>query len=127
MAQKSFEEQVKECDKRRDMHYYVYFSSASYTYRVDVIQFKKKSDIKNEYYKNKKYFSTYLAAQQAADKLNAKDTNVGHLFGRAAREFEHKMSELLKTGGMTDAQKHAIEAASENVQAITKLMNNEHF
>ena len=127
MAQKSFEERVKECDKRRDMHYYVYFSSASYTYRVDVIQFKKKCDIKNEYYKNKKYFSTYLAAQQAADKLNAKDTDVGHLFGRAAREFEHKMSELLKTGGMTDAQKHAIEAASENVQAITKLMNNEHF
>ena len=127
MAQKSFEEKVKECDKRRDMHYYVYFSSASYTYRVDVIQFKKKSDIKNEYYKNKKYFSTYLTAQQAADKLNAKDTNAGHLFGRAAREFEHKMYELLKTGGMTDAQKHAIEAASENVQAITKLMNNEHF
>jgi len=28
---------------------------------------------------------------------------------------------------MTDAQKHAIEASSENVQAITKLMNNEHF
>lgn len=127
MAQKSFEEKVKECDKRRDMHYYVYFSSASYTYRVDVIQFKKKSDIKNEYYKNKKYFSTYLAAQQAADKLNAKDTDVGHLFGRAAREFEHKMYELLKMKGMTDAQKHAIEAASENVQAITKLINNEHF
>lgn len=127
MAQKSFEEQVKEYDKRRDMHYYVYFSSGTYTYKVDVIHFKRKSDLKNEYYRNKKYFSTYLAAQQAADKLNAKDTNVGHLFGRAAREFEHKMYELLKMEGMTDAQKHAIEAASENVQAITKLMNNEHF
>lgn len=127
MAQKSFEEQVKEYDKRRDMHYYVYFSSASYTYRVDVIQFKKKSDIKDEYYKNKKYFSTYLAAQQAADKLNAKDTDVGHLFGRAASEFEHKMYELLKMEGMTDAQKHAIKASIENVQAITKLLNNEHF
>lgn len=127
MAQKSFEEQVKEYDKRRDMHYYVYFSSASYTYRVDVLQFKKKSDLKDECYKNKKYFSTYLAAQQAADKLNAKDTDVGHLFGRAAREFEHKMYELLKMEGMTDAQKHAIEASSENVQAITKLMNSEHF
>ena len=127
MTQKSFEEQVKEYDKRKDMHYYVYFSSASYTYRVDVIQFKKKSDIKDEYYKNKKYFSTYLAAQQATDKLNAKDTDVGHLFGRAAREFEHKMYELLKMEGMTDAQKHAIKASSENVQAITKLMNSEHF
>ena len=127
MIRKSFEEQVKEYDKRKDMHYYVYFSSASYTYRVDVIQFKKKSDIKDEYYKNKKYFSTYLAAQQAADKLNAKDTDVGHLFGRAASEFEHKMYELLKMEGMTDAQKHAIKASIENVQAITKLLNNEHF
>ena len=127
MAQKSFEERIKEYDKRRDMHYYVYFSSASYTYRVDVLQFKKKSDIKDEYYKNKKYFSTYLAAQQTADKLNAKDTDVGHLFGRAASEFEHKMYELLKMEGMTDAQKHAIEALSANVQAITKLMNSEHF
>ena len=127
MAQKSFEERIKEYDKRRDMHYYVYFSSATYMHRVDVIQFKKKSDITDEYYKKKKYFSTYLAAQQAADKLNAKDTDVGHLFGRAASEFEHKMYELLKMEGMTDAQKHAIEALSANVQAITKLMNSEHF
>lgn len=127
MAQKSFEEQVKEYDKRRDMHYFVYFSSASYTYRVDVIHFKKKSDIKNEYYKNKKYFSTYLAAQQAADKLNAKDTDIGHLFGRASSEFEHKLHEILKMEGMTAAQKCAIEAASANVHAITKLMNNENF
>ena len=127
MAQKSFEEQVKEYDKRRDMHYYVYFSSASYTYRVDVLQFKKKSDLKEDFYKNKKYYSTYADAQAVADKLNAKDTDVGHLFGRAAREFEHKMYELLKRGGMADAQKHAIKASIENVQAITKLLNNEHF
>ena len=127
MTQKSFEEQVKEYDKRRDMHYYVYFSSASYTYRVDVLQFKKKSDLKEDFYKNKKYYSTYVDAQAVADKLNAKDTDVGHLFGRAAREFEHKMYELLKRGGMADAQKHAIKASIENVQAITKLLNNEHF
>ena len=134
MTQKSFEEQVKECDKRRDMHYYVYFSSASYTYRVDVLQFKKKSDLKEDFYKNNKYYSTYADAQAVADKLNAKDTDVGHLFGRAAREFEHKMYELLKRGGMANAQKHAIEGSIENiegsienVQKITKLLNNEHF
>lgn len=127
MAYQSFDEQIKDYDKRKDIHYHVYFSSASYTYRVDVLQFKKKSDIKNDFYKNKKFYSTYAEAQAVADKLNAKDTDVGHLFGRAAREFEHKMYELLKMGGMTDAQKHAIEAASANVQAITKLMNNEHF
>lgn len=127
MAYQSFEEQIKDYDKRRDMHYYVYFSSGTYTYKVDAIHFKKKSDIKNEYYKNKKYFSTYLAAQKAADKLNAKDTEIGHLFGRASREFEHKLNEILKMDGMTAAQKHAIEAAYANVQAISKLLNNEHF
>jgi hypothetical protein len=127
MAYQSFEEQIKDYDKRKDIHYHVYFSSASYTYRVDVLQFKKKSDIKNDFYKNKKYYSTYAEAQAVADKLNEKDTDIGHLFGRAASEFEHKMYELLKMGGMTDAQKHAIEAAGANVQALTKLMNNDHF
>lgn len=127
MAQKSFEEQVKEYDKRNDIHYHVYFSSASYTYCVDVLHFKKKSNIKNDFYKKKKYYSTYAEAQAVADKLNEKDTDVGHLFGRAASEFEHKMYELLKMEGMTAAQKCAIEAASANVHAITKLMNDEHF
>jgi len=127
MAYQSFEEQIKDYDQRKDIHYYVYFSSASYTYRVDVLQFKKKSDIKNDFYKNKKYYSTYAEAQAVADKLNAKDTDVVHLFGRASREFEHKLYEILKMGDMTDAQKHAIEAASANAQAITKLINNEHF
>jgi hypothetical protein len=127
MAYQSFEEKIKDYDQRKDIHYHVYFSSASYTYCVDVLQFKKKSDIKNDLYKNKKYYSTYAEAQAVADKLNAKDTDVGHLFGRASREFEHKLYEILKMGDMTDAQKHAIEAASANAQAITKLINNEHF
>ena len=127
MAYQSFEEKIKDYDERKDIHYHVYFSSASYTYCVDVLQFKKKSDIKNDLYKNKKYYSTYAEAQAVADKLNAKDTDVGHLFGRASREFEHKLYEILKMGDMTDAQKHAIEAASANAQAITKLINNEHF
>lgn len=127
MAYQSFEEKIKDYDARRDIHYFVYFSSESYTYSVDVLQFKKKSDIKNDFYKNKKYYSTYAEAQAVAYKLNAKDTDVGHLFGRAAREFEHKMYELLKMGGMTDAQKYAIEAANANVHALTKLINDEHF
>lgn len=127
MAYQSFEEKIKDYDARRDIHYYVYFSSASYTYSVDVLQFKKKSDLKEDFYKNKKYYSTYAEAQAVADKLNAKDTDVGHLFGRAAREFEHKLYELLKMGRMTEAQKHAIEAANANVQAITKLVNEDNF
>ena len=127
MAYQSFEEKIKDYDSRKDIHYYVYFSSASYTYCVDVLQFKKKSDIKNEFYKDKIYYSTYAEAKKVADKLNEKDTDVGHLFGRAASEFGHKVYKLLKMGGMTDAQKHAIEAAYANVNALTKLINDEHF
>lgn len=127
MEYKSFKEKIKDYDARRDIHYLVYFSSASYTYCVDVIKFKKKSDIKNEYDRNKKYYSTYAEAQKVADKLNEKDTDVGHLFGRAASEFRNKLYDLLKMAGITEAQKHAIEAANANVQAITKLVNDEHF
>ena len=127
MAYQSFEEKIKDYDARSDIHYYVYFSAASYTYCVDTMQFKKKSDIKNEYYKDKKYYSTYEEAKKVADKLNEKDTDIGHLFGRAASEFSNKLYDLLKMAGMTDAQKHAIEAANANVQAITKLVNNENF
>ena len=127
MTYQSFEEKIKDYDARRDIHYFVYFSSATYTYSVDVIKFKKKSDIKDEYYKNKKYYSTYAEAQKVADKLNEKDTDVGHLFGRAAKEFRNKLYDLLKMAEMTEAQKHAIEAANANVQAITKLVNEENF
>ena len=127
MEYKSFEEKIKDYDARSDIHYYVYFSSATYTYCVDVLQFKKKSDIKDDFYKNKKYYSTYAEAQKVADKLNEKDTDVGHLFGRAASAFRDKVYEILKMGGMTEAQKHAIEAAKANVQAITKLVNEENF
>ena len=127
MEYKSFKEKIKDYDARRDIHYYLYFSSATYTYCVDVLQFKKKSDIKDDFYKNKKYYSTYAEAQKVADKLNEKDTDVGHLFGRAAGEFRNKLYDLLKMGGMTEAQKHAIEAAKANVGAITKLVNDEHF
>lgn len=127
MEYQLFKEKIKDYDARRDIHYLVYFSSASYTYCVDVIKFKKKSDIKNEYYKNKKYYSTYAEAQKVADKLNEKDTDVGHLFGRAAIEFRNKLYDLHKMAGMSEAQKHAIEAANANVQAITKLVNEENF
>ena len=41
--------------------------------------------------------------------------------------FENKLYELLKMGGMSEAQKYAIEAANANVHALTKLINDEHF
>lgn len=127
MATKTFEERVKEYDERSDMHYYVYFSSATYCYKVDAIQFKKKSELKNERYRNEKYYSTYLLAQQAADRLNSKDTDVGHAFGRAASEFIDKLYAAQKMEGITDAQKSIIDATIKNMNALTKVMNNEHF
>lgn len=127
MATKTFEEKVKECDERSDMHYYVYFSSATYCYKVDVIQFKKKSDLQNERYRNEKYYSTYLLAQQAADRLNAKDTDVGHAFGRAAMEFQDKLYAAQKMEGITAAQKSLIDATIKNMSALIKVINNEHF
>ena len=72
------EEKIAELDKRRDMHYYVYFSSSTYKHQIDVIQFKKKSDLNSEYYKNKRYFSTHANAKAYADKLNAKD-KISHI------------------------------------------------
>lgn len=126
MANKTFEEQCKEYDERKDIHYYVYFSSWKYQYCVDVIEFKRKSDIKNEYYKKLKYYSKYNNAKQVADKLNATDTNVGHLFGRAAYEFANKLNNILSMEGMNGAQKCAVEAAKDNIQALTKLLNNEN-
>lgn len=127
MVAKTFEEQVKEYDARSDMHYFVYFSSASYSYTVDVIHFKKKSDIKSERYRNEKYYSTYLLAKQAADRLNDKDKDVGHAFGRAASEFKTKLYAAQKMEGITDAQKSLIDAAIANMGALTKVINNEHF
>lgn len=127
MAEKTFEEQIKEYDERSDMHYYVYFSSATYCYRVDVIQFKKKSDLNSERYRNEKYYSTYLLAQQAADRLNAKDTDIGHAFGRAASEFKNKLYAARKMEGITAAQKSLIDATIENMSALSKVINNEHF
>lgn len=123
----SFEDKIKEYDQNKDIHYYVYFSSYTYTYCVDTLQYKKKSDIKSEYYRNQKYYSKYKDAKRVADALNEKDTDAGHLFGRAAHDFNHKILDVMKTAGISDAQKHAIEAAYENVRAITKLLNNEHF
>jgi hypothetical protein len=127
MAYQSFEEKIKDYDERSDMHYYVYFSSATYSYEVDAIQFKKKSDLKSERYRNEKYYSTYLLAQQAADRLNAKDTDVGHAFGRAASEFKDKLYAAQNMEGITDAQKSLIDATIKNMSALTKVMNNEHF
>lgn len=127
---KSAEEQIAEYDKRRDMHYYVYFSSSTYTWKVDVLQFKKKSDIKNEYYRDKKYYSTYANAKAVAAKLNAADTNTSHLIGRAVHNFR---SELFNLKRDIEAEKRvvsqceleAINVLEDTTSLINRLLNNQ--
>lgn len=123
------EEKIAELDKRRDMHYYVYFSSSTYKHQIDVIQFKKKSDL-TEYYKNKRYFSTHANAKAYADKLNAKDKNISHLIGRAVSNFRQELYDLRRNIEkekriITQNELKAISVLEDSTNLINKLLNKE--
>ena len=124
------EEKIAEYDKRRDIHYFVYFSSATYKYQVDVIQFKKKSDLKNEYYKDKRYFSTHANAKAYADKLNDEDKNISHLIGRATSNFRQELYDLRhyiekEKRVISQRELEAISVLEDSTNLITKLLNKE--
>ena len=123
------EEKIAELDKRRDIHYYVYFSSSTYKYQIDMIQFKKKSDL-NEYYKNKRYFSTHANAKAYADKLNAEDKNISHLIGRAVSNFRQELYDLRRNIEkekriITHNELEAMRVFEDSTNLITKLLNKE--
>ena len=125
----NFEEKIAEFDKRRDIHYFVYFSSSTYKYQVDVIQFKKKSDI-NEYYKTKRYFSTHANAKAYADKLNAEDKNISHLIGRAVSNFRQELYDLRRyiekeKRVISQQELEAIRVLEDSTNLINTLLNNE--
>ena len=132
-ATKTFEERIAEYDARRDVHYYVYFSINTYRYEVDTIQFKKKSDLKNEYYRKLKFFSTYAVAKREADRLTDKDQSLAHMFGRAASEFREKLNKISKLAAErvktnpndSDARAQAklIDAAYWSAVAYTDIIN----
>ena len=124
------EEKIAELDKRRDMHYYVYFSSSTYKHQVEVIQFKKKSDLKTEYYKNKRYFSTHANAKAYADKLNAKDKNISHLIGRAVSNFRQELDDIRhyiekEKRVITQNELYATRVLDDSTNLINKLLNKE--
>lgn len=124
------EEKIAKFDKRRDIHYYVYFSSSTYKHQIDVIKFKKKSDLKTEYYKNKRYFSTHANAKAYADKLNAKDKNISHLIGRAVSNFRQELYDLRRNIEkekriITHNERKAINVLEDSTNLITKLLNKE--
>lgn len=96
--------------KNKKLHYYVYFSSSGYKYRVDAIQFNKKSDIKNDFYKNKKYYSTVERAQAVADKLNKGLTQWQIEFARITQEYCSKIAKLQRENKISQYDYDALEA-----------------
>lgn len=91
---RTLEEQAEEFDANQEMHYYVYFSNASYQYRVDVIHFKSISDIKSKYYGALTYYDTYAEANAEADRMNKEDTDIKHLICRAIKVFDNSLFEI---------------------------------
>lgn len=126
----TFEEKIAEFDKRRDMHYFVYFSCSTYKYQVDVIQFKKKSDLTDMYYKDKRYFNTHANAKAYADKLNAEDKNISHLIGRAVSNFRQELCDLRRDIEkekriISQCELESIRVLEDSTNLITKLLNIE--
>ena len=126
----TFEEKIAEFDKRRDMHYFVYFSSSTYKYQVDVIQFKKKSDLKDKCYTDKRYINTHANAKAYADKLNAEDKNISHLIGRAVSNFRQELYDLRRDiekekRVISQRELESIRVLEDSTNLITKLLNKE--
>lgn len=96
---KTLEERVEEFDTNPEMHYYVYFSTSRYQYRVDVIHFKSLSDIKSKYYSALTYYDTYAEAIAEADRMNKEDTDIKHLICRAIRVFDDSLFTILDKHG----------------------------
>lgn len=91
---RTLEEKVEEFDTNPEMHYYVYFSTSRYQYRVDVIHFKSISDIKCKYYGALTYYDTYAEANAEADRMNKEDTDIKHLICRAIKVFDDSLFEI---------------------------------
>lgn len=112
---KTLEAQVEEFDANPEMHYYVYFSTSRYQYRVDVIHFKSLSDIKSKYYGALTYYDTYAEANAEADRMNKEDTDIKHLICRAIKVFDDSLFEI------TD--KHGSQLNSLGRYAVSTLRN----
>lgn len=65
----TFEERVRIFDANSEYHYYIYTDFKG-VHKVDVIYFKEFSEIKDNHFKNKKYYDTYDEARIEADRLN---------------------------------------------------------
>lgn len=120
----TFEERIKKYDADPSLHYYVYFSSASYEYTVDVIQFATVDELKSEYYAKLTYYDTYAEANAAAVEMNKNDTDVKHILGHELLQFTNKMHSIAKQhkNELTDIEITALNLVSDvNTAAFTIL------
>lgn len=111
-------------EKVKNAHYYVYFSTNGYIYKVGLLTFKNKSEIKTDYYKGLRYYSTKERAQKIADKYNEKIKDIDEFkFARLADEFFHKLWEIVKNEGIKDHYaKDAVESLRGMVRTCAKFV-----
>ena len=125
----TFEEQIKEYDGRSDIHYFVYFSSNTFTWNVDVLQFKDISDIKTETYKNRTYYDTYAEAKVVADKLTEDDKDMNHIIARTIRKFTSELYKLEKDAGkdITFEQRQSLNAVNDVAELVVRHLTQDIY
>lgn len=93
------------------------FSTNGYIYKVGLLTFKNKSEIKTDYFKGLRYYSTKERAQKIADKYNEKIKDLDELkFARLASEFHYKLSDIDNNGLIKDHY------AKDAVESLRKMV-----
>lgn len=114
-------------EKIKNVHYYVYFSTNDgYIYKVGLLTFKNKSEIKTDYFKGLRYYSTKERAQKIADKYNEKIKDLDELkFACLASEFHYKLSDIDNNGLIKDHYaKDAVESLRKMVRTCERFVAN---
>lgn len=113
-------------EKVKNAHYYVYFSTNGYIYKVGLLTFKNKSEIKTDYFKELRYYSTKERAQKIADKYNEKIKDLDELkFACLASEFHYKLSDIDNNGLIKDHYaKDAVESLRKMVRTCERFVAN---
>lgn len=97
-------------EKIKNAHYYVYFSTNGYIYKVGLLTVKNKSEIKTDYFKGLRYYSTKERAQKIA---------------RLASEFHYKLSDIDNNGLIKDHYaKDAVESLRKMVRTCERFVAN---
>ena len=122
---KTLEEQIVEFDANPGMHYYVYFSSNTYQYKVDVIHFESFDKIKSKYYASLTYYDTYAEAKAKADEMNKNDSDVRHLICRAIKVFLDSTQEIIETSNkeLSPVSRRAINVLRNMGEFVQELLS----